>query len=215
MVVDIIGAPGAGKTTACNKIVLFLREKSIPYMDMTGRKDTPIWMKVFSRICLIWVEICPKYRKMYRDIISKLSPYPKSTEKFFHSDKDMIIKDVVRHVFAHKLFEHKKIYLLNDEGVLHKMIPLYIQHDVPVDLLLDIYDSFNLDLKLVYVENSMEQVVQNIKSRNRHDCACDEMDEQELHDYLFEYFSALNGVLNNETHTSVTDIYKELIITKK
>lgn len=210
MVVDIIGAPGAGKTTVCNRIIRQLQDSCTPYHDMTGRKDTSIWMKLYIRACMLCVRVLPEYRRMYADIENKLAPYPKTVETFFHSDMEIIMRDVVRHVFAHRLYEGRKRVLLNDEGILHKMLPISIQHDVPVEVLLEIYHSFNLDLKLIYVKSDMEQTLQNTLKRNRHDCAYDEMNKIELQEFLVRYYVVLENVLNNE-HYEVTDIHTENI----
>lgn len=200
MVIDIIGAPGSGKTTICYRIIRELQNKSVPYIDMTGRKDTPIWMKLYIRACMLWVKISPKYRRMYKDIECRLASYPRTTEKFFHSDRSKIMQDVVCHVFAHRLYEGKRTILLNDEGILHKMLPITIQHDVPIDLLFDIYKSFHLDLQLIYVKSNIDQVFCNSRSRNRHDCDYDEMNDEVLRSYLEDYFAVLNQVLKREKY---------------
>lgn len=205
MVIDIIGAPGAGKTTICNRIIKELSAASAPYLDMTGRKDTPVWIKLYIRACMVCVMVLPQYRRMYKEIENKLSSYPKITDKYFYSDRIIIMKDVVRHVFAHKLYERKRTYLLNDEGILHKMLPLTIQHGVPVELLIEIYKSFNLNLQLIYVKSEVDQAYNNSRNRNRHDCSYDDMDDEELRGYLEAYYNVLGKVLQNESYIS-TDI---------
>lgn len=211
MVIDIIGAPGSGKTTVCNRIKNSLRRRSIPYIDMTGRKNTPFQIKVFIRLCMIWIYLSPMYRSIYNEIEVKLAQYPKESNKYFYSNLGSIMRDVVRHVFAHKLFEKNNIYLLNDEGVLHKMLPISIQHGVPVNVLVEIYKSFNMDLKLILVDSDIEQVFTNNIRRNRHDCDYDNMNEVELRNYLAAYYDVLNQVLQDENYT-IVNIKDESII---
>lgn len=196
MYIEFLGIPGSGKTFHANLLKTTLTEKGDKFLDVSRQKIMLLWLKIFYKLAETILIKLPKYRRQTKEYIkachgcSEQPVYLPFTLKY-------CIKDIVLASLLHDIFRSKRIVYINDEGQLQRIVFLIVQYNVPFDMIMPIYAKYKDDVKTLYIQTAPDKAFENIKSRNRHVCPMDEMEDEKLKAYLEDFFNCCEK-LNNE-----------------
>lgn len=191
---EYLGIPGGGKTYSATKYKKQLRRDGKSFKDISRQKGMSLWLRIFYRVADKIIYVLPKYRKQikqYRIICKGCGQTP----KYLPFSLEYCIKDIVLFSFLHDCFADSKDIILNDEGQLQRFVFLSVQYDVSLDDLLVLWSESAGNVKTKYVRNSPEVAFKNIKRRNRHVCPMDELDDEQLAEYLEAYYLGCERVV--------------------
>ena len=194
MVIEFLGLPGSGKTYFANKFKYSMRMQGKKYIDISRHSQSPLYIKFIYKVLDNLVYVLPNYRTLISNL-RKLSENIIRSPKFLPFSFEYCIRDVVMSVLCQSLLEKNKCIFINDEGVLHKMVFLSVQFDIPINKILSACGYSNR-IRTIYIKTTCEKALSNIKKRNRHVCSMDELDDKILFDYLGKYFDSCELVSN-------------------
>jgi len=194
MIIDFVGIPGCGKSFLAHELEIKMRKDNYRVYNMSREKITPLKLKIIFKISEKLILLLPSYRKAKHQIECKLSDYLLSQSLYFKNDLSRILDNILTHTFIHRNFQSGPAIYLNDEGILHKLLYLYVHYDVPITSITEVYSLLQCNVKNVIIHNEVENSLFYIRSRNRHDCIMDDLDDTSLVMYLEKFYSAIAAV---------------------
>ena len=183
MIVEYFGVPGSGKTYHTNLYKEQLKYEGKKYIDISRYSAMPLWLKFLYKLADYTILILPKYRKQiteYKEVCKGC----RRESTFVPFSLDYCIKDIVLYSLVYDVFCHLGRIVVNDEGQLHRVIFLSVQFGVALDKLIPVYQSFRHRVVCRYVKTTSDNIMRNIKRRNRRVCAMDELKDGMLRDYI-------------------------------
>lgn len=187
MYIEYLGIPGCGKTYHVTKYKEQLVNEGKAFLDISRQKLMPLWLKIFYKIAELFLLLLPKYKKQtqeYEEVCKGCLAVP----KYLPFSLAYCIKDIVLASLLHDVFHKRKKIILNDEGQLQRIVFLVVQYDVSLNRVLSVYSKFKSDVKTLFIDTDIEVAFENIKRRNRHVCPMDEMADEELKQYLYDFY---------------------------
>lgn len=194
MIVEFFGIPGCGKTYCANKYKEKLKKEGVPYFDFSRCHSSPFFIKLTNILFDIAVRFLPKYRKITKEYLKLYDKKKKSVPKHLPFSINYCISRITASLFLHNLFAKTKIQIINDEGMIQWICFLSIQYEISIDSILNIQSPFGNGICNWFVEKSVNQSMENIKKRNRHDCEMDNLDNYSLQSYLEDFYLACKSV---------------------
>lgn len=194
MVIEFLGIPGSGKTYYANELKKSLKSKGSVLGDFSRCHSSPFIIKLINIVLDKLQLIIPKYRKIRKKIRKLCRDKKNTTPKYLPFSQAYCINRILAALFLRELFDKTEIQIINDEGLLQWVCFLCVQYDISLDAILDILPPFNRNTLIYYVDTSINQAIENIKMRNRHDCEMDFMDERMLKNYIEEFFAICKSI---------------------
>lgn len=184
MIIEYFGLPGSGKTyfklNEINKENKRLLDVNKEYYSFHG--------KLKRKILSFCKFILPSYKHIYCSLVSSLGA------DLCKKNKSQI-NNLTYTISIYKK-KSKKYICYADEGILQSLT--FLLEEISEDVVLSIIQKNDLtDIKFIYVATEVCQCLANIKKRDRHVCAIDELDSNKLEELLkqkkeiFDYLSVL------------------------
>lgn len=197
MIVEYLGLPGSGKTYQANLYKKKIEGEGMPYCDISRYKGMALWLKVFYKVAdyaILWI---PKYRKQIKEY-NKICIHCPQKSSFLSASISYYIKDIVLYSFVYDIFGNSNRIIINDEGMLHRLITLIVQFNPPIEKLLSLYLSTNHGERRFYIGITVENAFKNIKNRNRKVCSMDELDDKTFLRLLHKYYETFQIIINSK-----------------
>lgn len=178
MIVELFGAPGSGKTTICNQ----LEEESVAVNVMDRYREHTIgkiYMHFFWKTFFFKKNIKKKYN--YLMAIFDNAGY---------SSKDLreLITFIMFTYFLEEKFAYSEKKLIFDEGVVHYMIALYAEYGIDIDTLNKVKSILSIPtISVIGLDICKENILRNIKKRNRHRTKMDSLSDSEMSKLVDRY----------------------------
>lgn len=191
MIIELFGLPGSGKTTCCSLI----SEKRFFDNPMYFFKEKLIGKIIFH----IFILFCP----FNFDLLKKYSDLKKcfyDLKKRNRLDCSVRLSKYVKYALFIYFLEKKnnRRNIIIDEGVIHYSMAIYAEFDVTFESCFEMIKILNLDInnvQLVLLNLDIETCISNIKKRNRHQTAIDDLNYFELVDILEKYREYIDMIL--------------------
>lgn len=178
MIVELFGLPGAGKTYVIN---------AIKGNGTIGVESTFLIKRFIVSILKRVSLITPESKKLKKRILSvlktdSLSPLYTSTSVVKHVDNIILV------MFGYSHSAGRTLFL--DEGIIHRIVTFAVNYNLESDTVLKILDiviPYLSSINVFYLDCDVQDCLSSIKTRNRHFCEMDELNELELHNFLLSY----------------------------
>lgn len=185
MIVELFGLPGAGKTYVINTI----RGNCTIGVESKNR-----FKKFFINIIKSFSLFTPESLKLKRDIHGLLK-LDSSEPLFISTSIEKHLNNIALVIFGYSHSTRSKLFL--DEGIIHRVVSFAVNYNLELDVVLKITDIVIPYLKLVncfYLDCDVQECFSSIKSRNRHFCEMDELDDTKLIAFLSAYKVYFNAI---------------------
>ena len=107
-------------------------------------------------------------------------------------------------------YRHLRGNVYMDEGLIHRIISMAVNYgvsDQDLFALIDLFDSVMKKVRSFYLNVSLDDCLQAISLRNRHECEMDELNEDQLLAYLRAYEHCCGIICNKYQHVIITRNY--------
>lgn len=192
MIIDFIGMPGCGKSFCAKQLENHLLNHGIRVHNMSRDKESTLIYKLIFRVSEKIVKVLPSYKKKANIIKCQVADYVKDQPLYFKNDFCQILHNVLTHLFVHNVFQKGTAVFINDEGILHKLLYLHVHYNIPIACIIDMYNSLGCNPVNIVINNDVDLSYRYIKSRNRHDCAMDELKDNVLLEYLDSFYNGIH-----------------------
>ena len=189
MIVEFLGIPGSGKTYNKQLYIKQLKNAKRERIDISRWKGMPFCLKLFYKFSDYSIFLFPKYRRLFK-LYKDACVVKSDSSKYFPLSFDTCLRDIVQASFLHDFFGKWNRIVLNDEGQLQRIVTLAVQYEVEIEDLMSVYLAEHHPEETMFVEISTDDAFCNIKTRNRHDCKMDEMNDDMLKNYLNDFDNA-------------------------
>lgn len=201
MIVELYGCPGCGKTYLIHQL--------------TGNDNTVAMSNnrlknfVIGKIKGVSFYL-PESVKLYKSIISCVKN-EKQEPVYIDRTVEQFARNIVLLAFGYR---HIKKDILMAEGLVHRVVSMAVNFgwnaDV-IDRLMMILSGDMKDVKPFYLKVDIETCFSSIKQRNRHETQMDELDDNELKEFLCAYHNLFNHITEHYHFTEITrDNYASL-----
>lgn len=196
MFVEYLGIPGCGKTFFADLYKKRLELDNKKFKDVSRKKSMSLSFKIFYKFMDFVIYVIPKYRKQV-SLYRKACIGCRKAPKYIPFSLEYCIKDIVLASLLHDVFGHSKNIILNDEGQLQRIVFLAVQYNVPFDKLLIVWQEYKSDIQTKYIRISPKKAFLNIKKRDRHVCPMDELNDTFLQEYLEDFYTGCEDILQS------------------
>ncbi len=188
MVVEFMGMPGSGKTFISNALVLSLKQDSVKAINIIDKSRYNFFYKGLFKI----LKLMGPRRKVYREFALRLKRILNKRldkmAKFNNCCIDTYINSIVFYCFLYDLFYHKRRLYIFDEGILQQLVNIMVNFNPSEEEINEILELFKgYHIPVIYLRVEIDDVLNSIKSRDRHDCYIDELEGEELINFLIKY----------------------------
>lgn len=195
MFVEYLGIPGSGKSYNKQLYIEQLSNEKVKWIDISRWKGMPLCLKIFYKLADYSIYLIPKYRRLFKQY-KEASKIKSDYTKYFPLSFEICLRDIVQASFLHDFFGKWNCIVLNDEGLLQRIATLAVQYEVSIEELMKVYHTEKHLEDTRFLEISTNVAFGNIKSRNRHDCEMDEMNDDMLKNYLNDFDVACKKCMN-------------------
>lgn len=122
------------------------------------------------------------------------------TPLYIWKSKKYYINNLIMVAFGYKYAGNKRIFM--DEGIIHRIVGFAVNYEMTMEKMFQLVNALNPYIVLatvVYLNVSPDECFKSIKSRDRHECDMDELDDESLKRYLIcyaQYFEKINQKYN-------------------
>lgn len=194
MITELYGLPGAGKSTMIQELT------GGGSTSISGNKGIKkIFIQLAKKIA-VYLPSSMKYKCRMNRIMKSYSNQP----KYINRTKQYHYNGIVLVLFGYRNMK-SKIYM--DEGLIHRMISMAVNYgvsDQDVFALIDLFAPVLGMVRSFYLNVSLEDCLQAIALRNRHECEMDELDQDKLLAYLRDYEHYCKMICNQYQHVMIT-----------
>ena len=195
MIVEYLGIPGSGKTYNKQLYIELLSKERRKWLDISRWNGMPLGLKLFYKFIDYFIFLIPKYRKLFK--LYKEACFIKSnSSKYFPLSFETCLRDIVQASFLHDYFGKWNRIVLNDEGQLQRIVTMAVQFEVNIEDLMSVYLAEKHLEETRFVEISINDAFCNIKTRNRHVCEMDEMNDGIMNNFLNDFDVACKTCMN-------------------
>ena len=180
MIIEYTGAPACGKTTIVNNLCSKKYDLSYKYkINFIG--------KLIFHCYLMFPFVLKDYKEVSKNLKVK-NIYKKNiyTKKY---DINMIIKFLGYVCYLYKRFYYKKETYYLDEGIIHYLVALEAEYNVPheecVKFLAKQMKKYSI--KCFYVNINEKKCFENFKIRNRKQTSIDYLDNNNIFNLIKKY----------------------------
>ena len=201
MIVELYGCPGCGKT--------YLIHQLTGNDNTVAMSDNRLKNFVIGKIKGVSFYL-PESVKLYKSIISCVRD-EKQEPVYIDRTVEQFARNIVLLAFGYR---HIKKDIFMAEGLVHRVVSMAVNFgwnaDV-IDRLMMILSDDMKNVKPFYLKVDMETCFNSIKQRNRHETQMDELDDNELKEFLCAYHNLFNHVTERYRFTEITrDDYASL-----
>ena len=201
MIIEMMGLPGAGKTSLSNHLV----KRGIVYINAVDMSRTRIWFKIPVRVLEKISIIFPSYRNDVKNMKTRFDGYCSSGSKYTKVTVGWKIKQIafLRMIYAF-LGKSEKVWLF-DEGIIQHITTLCVCFGVDDENIPMLFDGLLPDsVYCVNLRVDNSTAFDSIRIRNRHVCNMDEFDDDKLKEFLALYSHA-NMILSGRYASNEID----------
>lgn len=201
---ELFGMPGSGKTTIAN---YFEKEKNI--QNIQEKYKDNLFGKILFHIFLNFFILNKKLRKKYHELLDIIG------DDIYTNiiDNNINIKLYIKYIiFDYYLENYCKENIILEEGIIHYCIALYAEFDLDFNKLDMIVDKIYVDsnnIKCIGIKTSIEDVLRNIKKRNRKQCALDFLEGDDLKNLLKKYNEGVEYYSKKYELLTINEIKKQ------
>lgn len=192
MIVELYGLPGSGKTSLRNAVLGIESEKT----DNNGIAD--FFLRTAKKVSVITPYAITKRRQ-----ISKIKI--RNTEAvYLDISMSYKINNILMLAYGYKRLNSKNVFM--DEGLIHRIIGLAVNHQLSEQQLTELINVFNdvLPARIYYLDVGLDECFNSIKRRNRHVSKMDELNNDELVLFLKDYEKYCNYICENYGHIRIS-----------
>lgn len=203
MIIDFLGTPGCGKTYLVNSLVERTKHRQIKCVNITENSRSKLFwkikFKVYGFISLIY------FHKLYKHLSLILKNYQHIKPKYSESNVRAYLRSLILRLYLYRLYNKKKDLYVQDEGVLQLIATICVNFNVDENSLREMISLFVFP-QTIFLNRQICICKDNIKKRNRHVCAIDELKDTELDEFLSlfkekcEFLCSLTGNLITVTY---------------
>lgn len=178
MIIELFGLPGSGKTYAINKI------KGNNLLNVTSENRIMNIILSFLKQVSLYMPSSLRLKRKLVCTFNKILTYP----IYINNPKSFYIDNLTVVAFGYKHSGNKDIYM--DEGIIHRIVSFSVNYNVDLEVfdeIVKIFTPYLSNVKIVYLDVDIDECIDSIKKRNRHDCKMDEMSKDLLDEYLKKY----------------------------
>ncbi|MFJ6971842.1 MAG: hypothetical protein ACIRZ4_07185 [Limosilactobacillus mucosae] len=190
-IIEIFGIPGSGKTYYTEKII----KDNPQYFDFSKylfSRTGNLYFKIFVHLRLSYLY---EY-KLTKQVITIMKPYLKNENVFGFNVK--LINYVYQLIYLYhvkKKYLNKNVDVIFDEGIVHHLIGIEAEFNVPHDILISVYNILNsIDLKKqtqnIFIDVPINTAFKRIRMRNRKFSSMDYLNDTKLMTFLKNYHLA-------------------------
>lgn len=181
MIIEFFGLPGSGKTTCCSLIC-----RNFDYKNPMAFFKEKFVGKVLFHLFLLTCPFNFELLKKYNELRECFSDFKKKNRLDNTVELSKYIKYALFIYFLEKKNMNKKIVI--DEGVVHYSMAIYAEFDVSFESCFKMVNILCLkNIQPVLLDIDMETCINNMKKRNRHQTAIDNLNYFELVEILEKY----------------------------
>ena len=206
MIVELYGCPGCGKTYLVHQIT-----GNDNTVAMSNNKVKNFLINKIKSISLY----LPESVKLYKAIISCVKD-EKHTPVYIDRTVEYFDKNIVLLTFGYR---HIKKDIFMAEGLVHRVVAMAVNFGWStdtIDRLVTVLSDDIVNVKPFYLKVDMETCFNSIKKRNRHETQMDELDDDELTEFLHAYCSLFDYVtkrygfeeITRENYTSLKEVFE-------
>lgn len=197
MITELYGLPGAGKSTMIQKLT---GGSSTSISSIKGVKK--VFIHLIKKIA-VYLPSSMGYKSKMHIIMKPYKNKPQyiNRTKLYHYNSIVLVSFGYRHLRGN-------VYM--DEGLIHRIISMAVNYgvsDQDLFALIDLFDSVMKKVKSFYLNVSLDDCLQAISFRNRHECEMDELNEDQLLAYLRAYEHCCRIICNKYQHVIITRNY--------
>lgn len=195
MIFELYGLPGAGKSFLISQLN---GHRDIGLTSSNGVKNTIY--TIVKKMSLV----LPSSLVLRRKIVKACGEIP-SKPKYLSQRKGHYIDILVMTAFGYKHLKSRNIYM--DEGLIHRILGFVVNYDLSSKTLIDLMECLepyiNLS-KAACLDTTVDDCFQSIRSRDRHECEMDEMDDETLKKYLSDFQDRIMTINQRYNYLQVT-----------
>ena len=191
MFIEFIGLPGSGKTYFCGQIDNELSKKSIKSCNLIELSRSRFFYKLFFKSLRAYAKINGRTRRLSRRLEELLAPYRGIRAKYNECFIDSYISDICTLVILKNLLGKSKRVFLLDEGLFQRAVTMAVNYNLcksDIIKLLSVLKRYTDST--VYIKISCEDSLRSVRQRNRHVCAMDNLNDEELKSFLKKYYAS-------------------------
>ncbi|MCD8221087.1 MAG: hypothetical protein LUD07_02635 [Clostridiales bacterium] len=194
MVIELLGIPGSGKTFLSSELECQLSKERKKCCNLIERSRNDFRYKVLFRLYKGYVRINPTYKNIKKTLCDCVKNYADMNAKYNTCKIDTYLNAIVLDTFLYRSYGKKRGLYVLDEGIAQQCANIITNFSVKPDVISSIFESLNFNPTVVYLECGVEISYSSIKERNRHVCYIDELDGEQLEEFLSSYKNACDQV---------------------
>ena len=191
VIYELFGLPGSGKTTICKEIE---KKYNVCYINRFYKEN--IIGKIYFHIFLKFFKTNKNIRDKYDLCLKQLSNY--KTNKNIINAKlqiELYLKYIMFVYFIETKNKNQEKKCIIDEGIIHYLMALYAEFNIPVEILEKILNILNISKINLGLKCNLEVICYQIKVRNRKNTPIDFLNDEDLKIILNKYNEAFNYFL--------------------
>lgn len=199
MIIDLLGAPGSGKTYISENVKKELNNNNIFIFDFIEFEKNNLFGKIFHKVLFITVKFIPSYRRIFFELRKILGTKYNCTAQY---NKTRVIEfylwRIVYLLFVNDLIKIMGINCIINEGVSHVLVAMNLDFELDPQNLKNITRYlFSYSNSVTYfVSMPLEKIKENILKRNRHEAAIDELTGEKLEIFLAKFNKSCNAIID-------------------
>ena len=202
MIIEFYGLPGSGKSYLIRQL-----NGNKPIGMMTESKFRAFLIRIAKKAAILAPDSL-LLRNRIKNLLHGVSDKP----VFFERSKQYYLNNLTMLAFGYRWSGNRNIYM--DEGIIHRLTSMAVNYDLSVDLLLgllDLFQEYLKPIKVFYLDVGIEECLESIQKRNRHEFEMDALSGEKLFYFLSnyqKYFDAINRKYKYEVVTR--DNYEDI-----
>src|SRR5574344_1971974 len=170
MLVEFFGIPGSGKTYQASLYKARLQKQGAAYFDLSRKKETSIFLKIFYKILDKTLRYWPSYKRMYLSLQDIYKKGGLENPKYLPFSVDYCVNRILQSLFLWKVCGKSAKIFFNDEGLFQWIAFFVVQYAVPLEKIIEALKLSNHNVQVQFVDVFEEKAFLNIKKRDRHVC---------------------------------------------
>ncbi len=195
MVIEMMGLPGSGKSYLSNFLVTAFRKDGISAINIVEAQRKTVVYKIYWKFLNLIARHNKEYIRRKKRLENIFAVYYNKKSNYNEVNIGIYIERFAFFEYLYKKWgSSSKVYLF-DEGILQTLATIMVNFHVALSIIeTEIIDLLQNCPAVIYNQISLPDCIESIKKRNRHVCFIDELQGEQLSNFLTGYSRACEKI---------------------